>query len=181
MQLIFFLFKVTVIYKKGVTWVLSSVSRRQSCNADFSLLTGETAVWHDTKPAMNLQQPAPLIPPVHPDVQMKPLPFYDVLDVLIKPSSLGLWCFLFVLVWRIVSTPSVPAARSCPVIHESGPVTSWGRLPQMILFSITCKINDCLIGTSPYVTASKYFPSVHLCVKYNSCFRDMKDEWNACV
>lgn len=38
---------------------------------------------------MNLQQPAPLIPPVHPDVQMKPLPFYDVLDVLIKPSSLG--------------------------------------------------------------------------------------------
>ncbi|XP_006802594.2 E3 SUMO-protein ligase PIAS2 [Neolamprologus brichardi] len=37
---------------------------------------------------MNLQQPAPLIPPVHPDVQMKPLPFYDVLDVLIKPSSL---------------------------------------------------------------------------------------------
>ncbi|KAM4607220.1 E3 SUMO-protein ligase PIAS2 isoform 2-T2 [Polymixia lowei] len=38
---------------------------------------------------MNLQQSAPLIPPVHPDVQMKSLPFYDVLDVLIKPSSLG--------------------------------------------------------------------------------------------
>ncbi|XP_034025427.1 E3 SUMO-protein ligase PIAS2 [Thalassophryne amazonica] len=38
---------------------------------------------------MNLQQQAPLIPPVHPDVQMKALPFYDVLDVLIKPSSLG--------------------------------------------------------------------------------------------
>ncbi|XP_030226155.1 E3 SUMO-protein ligase PIAS2 isoform X2 [Gadus morhua] len=38
---------------------------------------------------MNLQQPAPLPPPVHPDVQMKALPFYDVLDVLIKPSSLG--------------------------------------------------------------------------------------------
>ncbi|XP_072244674.1 E3 SUMO-protein ligase PIAS2 isoform X2 [Leuresthes tenuis] len=38
---------------------------------------------------MNLQQPAPFIPPVHPDVQMKALPFYDVLDVLIKPSSLG--------------------------------------------------------------------------------------------
>ncbi|KAG7266500.1 hypothetical protein CRUP_016872 [Coryphaenoides rupestris] len=38
---------------------------------------------------MNLQQPAPLLPPVHPDVQMKALPFYDVLDVLIKPSSLG--------------------------------------------------------------------------------------------
>lgn len=42
---------------------------------------------------MNLQQPTPLIPPVHPDVQMKPLPFYDVLDVLIKPSSLGLLSF----------------------------------------------------------------------------------------
>ncbi|CDQ92842.1 unnamed protein product, partial [Oncorhynchus mykiss] len=38
---------------------------------------------------MNLQQPAPLIPPVHPDVQMKSLPFYDVLDILVKPSSLG--------------------------------------------------------------------------------------------
>ncbi|CAL8326941.1 unnamed protein product [Arctogadus glacialis] len=38
---------------------------------------------------MNLQQPDPLPPPVHPDVQMKELPFYDVLDVLIKPSSLG--------------------------------------------------------------------------------------------
>ncbi|CAL8263245.1 unnamed protein product [Boreogadus saida] len=38
---------------------------------------------------MSLQQPAPLPPPVHPDVQMKALPFYDVLDVLIKPSSLG--------------------------------------------------------------------------------------------
>ncbi|MEQ2292544.1 E3 SUMO-protein ligase pias2 [Ameca splendens] len=38
---------------------------------------------------MNLQHSSPLIPPVHPDVQMKPLPFYDVLDVLIKPSSLG--------------------------------------------------------------------------------------------
>lgn len=38
---------------------------------------------------MNLQAPAPLMPPVHPDVHMKPLPFYDVLDILIKPSSLG--------------------------------------------------------------------------------------------
>ncbi|KAJ8005528.1 hypothetical protein DPEC_G00118890 [Dallia pectoralis] len=38
---------------------------------------------------MSLQQSGPLIPPVHPDVQMRALPFYDVLDVLIKPSSLG--------------------------------------------------------------------------------------------
>lgn len=38
---------------------------------------------------MNLQQAAPLIPPVHPDIQMKSLPFYDVLDILVKPSSLG--------------------------------------------------------------------------------------------
>ncbi|XP_030626355.1 E3 SUMO-protein ligase PIAS2 isoform X2 [Chanos chanos] len=45
--------------------------------------------FHDTKPRMNMQPPTPLLPPVHPDVQMKPLPFYDVLDVLIKPSSLG--------------------------------------------------------------------------------------------
>nr|XP_057926121.1 E3 SUMO-protein ligase PIAS2 [Doryrhamphus excisus]XP_057926123.1 E3 SUMO-protein ligase PIAS2 [Doryrhamphus excisus] len=38
---------------------------------------------------MNIPHPATPIPPVHPDVLMKSLPFYDVLDVLIKPSSLG--------------------------------------------------------------------------------------------
>ncbi|MFT7815592.1 E3 SUMO-protein ligase PIAS2 isoform X1 [Arapaima gigas] len=44
---------------------------------------------HETKPRVDMQQPGPSLPPVHPDVQMKSLPFYDVLDVLIKPSSLG--------------------------------------------------------------------------------------------
>ncbi|XP_033475670.2 E3 SUMO-protein ligase PIAS2 isoform X1 [Epinephelus lanceolatus] len=68
---------------------VKTFGRSWSCNTDLSLLTGETTVLHNTKASMNLQQPAPLIPPVHPDVQMKPLPFYDVLDVLIKPSSLG--------------------------------------------------------------------------------------------
>ncbi|NXD97312.1 PIAS2 ligase, partial [Chaetorhynchus papuensis] len=43
----------------------------------------------DTKPHFEMQQPSPPIPPVHPDVQLKTLPFYDVLDVLIKPTSLG--------------------------------------------------------------------------------------------
>uniref|UniRef100_A0AAY5F3T1 Protein inhibitor of activated STAT, 2 n=1 Tax=Electrophorus electricus TaxID=8005 RepID=A0AAY5F3T1_ELEEL len=53
------------------------------------LVTSKSPMFHDSKPRMNMQQPAPLMPPVHPDVQMKSLPFYDVLDVLIKPSSLG--------------------------------------------------------------------------------------------
>ncbi|NXR43524.1 PIAS2 ligase, partial [Zosterops hypoxanthus] len=43
----------------------------------------------DTKPHFEMQQPSPPIPPVHPDVQPKSLPFYDVLDVLIKPTSQG--------------------------------------------------------------------------------------------
>ncbi|NXU18306.1 PIAS2 ligase, partial [Pardalotus punctatus] len=43
----------------------------------------------DTKPHFEMQQLSPPIPPVHPDVQLKSLPFYDVLDVLIKPTSLG--------------------------------------------------------------------------------------------
>lgn len=47
----------------------------------------------DTKPRFEMQQPSPPIPPVHPDVQLKSLPFYDVLDVLIKPTSLGKWDF----------------------------------------------------------------------------------------
>lgn len=53
------------------------------------LVPVNSAALHDPKPRMNMQQPTPLMPPVHPDVQMKSLPFYDVLDVLIKPSSLG--------------------------------------------------------------------------------------------
>ncbi|XP_053860553.1 E3 SUMO-protein ligase PIAS2-like isoform X1 [Vidua macroura] len=42
----------------------------------------------DTKPHFEMQQTSPPIPPVHPDVRLKSLPFYDVLDVLIKPTSL---------------------------------------------------------------------------------------------
>ncbi|NXC43741.1 PIAS2 ligase, partial [Penelope pileata] len=42
----------------------------------------------DTKAHFEMQEPSPPIPPVHPDVQLKSLPFYDVLDVLIKPTSL---------------------------------------------------------------------------------------------
>uniref|UniRef100_A0A8C1QNH7 Protein inhibitor of activated STAT, 2 n=1 Tax=Cyprinus carpio TaxID=7962 RepID=A0A8C1QNH7_CYPCA len=53
------------------------------------LVSCDSPVFHESKPMMNMQQPTPLMAPVHPDVQMKSLPFYDVLDVLIKPSSLG--------------------------------------------------------------------------------------------
>ncbi|XP_055556183.1 E3 SUMO-protein ligase PIAS2-like isoform X5 [Falco cherrug] len=42
----------------------------------------------NTEPHFEMQQPSPPIPPVHPDVQLKSLPFYDVLDVLLKPTSL---------------------------------------------------------------------------------------------
>ncbi|NXG02197.1 PIAS2 ligase, partial [Sakesphorus luctuosus] len=42
----------------------------------------------DSKTHFEMQQPSPPMPPVHPDVQLKSLPFYDVLDVLIKPTSL---------------------------------------------------------------------------------------------
>ncbi|MEE6510576.1 hypothetical protein FKM82_030509, partial [Ascaphus truei] len=42
----------------------------------------------DTKPPFEIQQLSPPIPPVHPDVHLRSLPFYDVLDVLIKPTSL---------------------------------------------------------------------------------------------
>ncbi|XP_036385532.1 E3 SUMO-protein ligase PIAS2-like isoform X4 [Megalops cyprinoides] len=52
-------------------------------------MTHSPILFHETKPRIDMQQPAPPIPPVHPDVQLKSLPFYDVLDVLIKPSSLG--------------------------------------------------------------------------------------------
>ncbi|NXQ56095.1 PIAS2 ligase, partial [Anthoscopus minutus] len=43
----------------------------------------------DNKPHFERQQPSPSVPPVDPDVQLKSLPFYDMLDVLIKPTSLG--------------------------------------------------------------------------------------------
>lgn len=77
----------------------SSVFAASFVDPDLSLTTGishgssigthASVYLHETKPRMDMQQPAPPIPPVHPDVQMKSLPFYDVLDVLIKPSSLG--------------------------------------------------------------------------------------------
>lgn len=71
----------------------------------FALLLGvEPSVWQNLGTSMNLPPAAPLIHPVHPDVQMKPLPFYDVLDVLIKPSSLGLL------------TPSPLFACFCPIV-----------------------------------------------------------------
>ncbi|XP_056399309.1 E3 SUMO-protein ligase PIAS2 isoform X2 [Hyla sarda] len=47
-----------------------------------------TVLLQDTKPHFDLQQLSPPIPPVHPDVHLRSLPFYDVLDVLIKPTSL---------------------------------------------------------------------------------------------
>ncbi|XP_023679075.1 E3 SUMO-protein ligase PIAS2 isoform X2 [Paramormyrops kingsleyae] len=77
----------------------SSVFAASIVDPDLSLTTGishgsstgthASVYLHESKPRMDMQQPAPPIPPVHPDVQMKSLPFYDVLDVLIKPSSLG--------------------------------------------------------------------------------------------
>uniref|UniRef100_A0A8C7FUY9 Protein inhibitor of activated STAT, 2 n=1 Tax=Oncorhynchus kisutch TaxID=8019 RepID=A0A8C7FUY9_ONCKI len=70
----------------------ASVSRDFDLASDSLLLSGESLLLHEEtnkELRMNLQQPAPLIPPVHPDVQMKSLPFYDVLDILVKPSSLG--------------------------------------------------------------------------------------------
>lgn len=60
-----------------------SASRNHSCESDVKEKLNQEG-------SMNLQQSAPPLPPVHPDVHMKTLPFYDVLDVLIKPSSLGL-------------------------------------------------------------------------------------------
>uniref|UniRef100_A0A672T4B7 E3 SUMO-protein ligase PIAS2-like n=2 Tax=Sinocyclocheilus grahami TaxID=75366 RepID=A0A672T4B7_SINGR len=53
------------------------------------LVSCDSPVFHESKPMMNMQQATPLMAPVHPDVQMKSQPFYDVLDILIKPSSLG--------------------------------------------------------------------------------------------
>ncbi|KAG9471803.1 hypothetical protein GDO78_022720 [Eleutherodactylus coqui] len=47
-----------------------------------------TVLLQDTKQHFDLQQLSPPIPPVHPDVHLRSLPFYDVLDVLIKPTSL---------------------------------------------------------------------------------------------
>lgn len=81
-------------WERGNSRLTSLFGRSRFYNTDYSLLTGGTAVeLGGKKKKMNLQQPTTLIPPVHPDVQMKPLPFYDVLDVLIKPSSLGmLYC-----------------------------------------------------------------------------------------
>ncbi|CAB1322485.1 unnamed protein product [Coregonus sp. 'balchen'] len=76
----------------GVSRDSDQVSDSLLLSGDSLVLSGDSLQLHEEtnkELRMNLQQPAPLIPPVHPDVQMKSLPFYDVLDILIKPSSLG--------------------------------------------------------------------------------------------
>ncbi|XP_062307666.1 E3 SUMO-protein ligase PIAS2 [Osmerus eperlanus] len=73
----------------SVCVVNSDLSLSLSHSSDSELSSRDWVVASGTEPRMTLQQQAPLIPPVHPDVLMKSLPFYDVLDVLIKPSSLG--------------------------------------------------------------------------------------------
>ncbi|XP_067294487.1 E3 SUMO-protein ligase PIAS2 isoform X2 [Pseudorasbora parva] len=72
--------------------IVSSDLPLQTGNSDLlqqQQVSCDSPVFHELKPMMNMQQPTTLMAPVHPDVQMKALPFYDVLDVLIKPSSLG--------------------------------------------------------------------------------------------
>lgn len=71
--------------------IVSSDLPLQTGHSDLQLqqVSCDSPVFHESKPMMNMQQPTTLMAPVHPDVQMKALPFYDVLDVLIKPSSLG--------------------------------------------------------------------------------------------
>ncbi|XP_069483028.1 E3 SUMO-protein ligase PIAS2 isoform X2 [Ambystoma mexicanum] len=74
--------------KSSVPTDLSGVLSPPSTSAPHpaSSPTG-SVLFQDTKPHFDLQQ-LTQIPPVHPDVQMKNLPFYDVLDVLLKPTSL---------------------------------------------------------------------------------------------
>ncbi|XP_053910185.1 E3 SUMO-protein ligase PIAS2 isoform X4 [Cuculus canorus] len=60
----------------------SSVTPQSSSSPVSSVLL------QNSKSHFEMQQLSPPIPPVHPDVQLKSLPFYDVLDVLIKPTSL---------------------------------------------------------------------------------------------
>ncbi|XP_051954227.1 E3 SUMO-protein ligase PIAS2-like isoform X1 [Xyrauchen texanus] len=75
----------------GATVVSSDLSL-QTGHSDLvlqNLSSCDSPVCYDSKSTMNMQQSTPLMAPVHPDVLMKSLPFYDVLDVLIKPSSLG--------------------------------------------------------------------------------------------
>ncbi|TRY81800.1 hypothetical protein DNTS_023123 [Danionella cerebrum] len=82
----------TCFRKDNSAAVLSSSCDLQPGHSDLQQhhpASRDSPVFHELKPIMNMQQPMPLMPPVHPDVQMKSLPFYDVLDVLIKPSSLG--------------------------------------------------------------------------------------------
>uniref|UniRef100_A0A8C1YRE0 Protein inhibitor of activated STAT, 2 n=1 Tax=Cyprinus carpio TaxID=7962 RepID=A0A8C1YRE0_CYPCA len=59
-------------------------------SSDLPLQTGHSDFLQQQQHLVSCDSPpTPLMAPVHPDVQMKSLPFYDVLDVLIKPSSLG--------------------------------------------------------------------------------------------
>uniref|UniRef100_A0A8C2EJT1 Protein inhibitor of activated STAT, 2 n=1 Tax=Cyprinus carpio TaxID=7962 RepID=A0A8C2EJT1_CYPCA len=81
--------------------VVSSDLPLQTGHSDFlqqqqqqHLVSCDSPVFHESKPMMNMQQPTPLMAPVHPDVQMKSLPFYDVSCDLSLTLRL-IWFFVF--------------------------------------------------------------------------------------
>ncbi|XP_053557057.1 E3 SUMO-protein ligase PIAS2 isoform X2 [Bombina bombina] len=111
----------------------------------------------DTKPQFDIQQLSPPIPPVHPDVHLKSLPFYDVLDVLIKPTSLVQTniqrfqekCFIFAL------TPQ--QVREICISRDYMP---GGRRD----YSVQVQLRLCLAETS--CPQEDNYPS-SLCIKVN--------------
>uniref|UniRef100_A0A4W3HKV3 Protein inhibitor of activated STAT, 2 n=1 Tax=Callorhinchus milii TaxID=7868 RepID=A0A4W3HKV3_CALMI len=72
--------------ESGSGTALSSASTSAASQPSSPLVS--PLVLHDTKPSVEMQEASTSIHPVHPDVQLKSIPFYDVLDVLIKPTSL---------------------------------------------------------------------------------------------
>jgi len=53
----------------------------------------------DNSGSASLSMPADRLMPVHPDVRLKPLPFYDVIAELLKPSTLREFFKTFFNTW----------------------------------------------------------------------------------
>uniref|UniRef100_F7F0T7 Protein inhibitor of activated STAT 2 n=1 Tax=Monodelphis domestica TaxID=13616 RepID=F7F0T7_MONDO len=119
----------------------------------------------DTNTSFEMQQPSLLIPPVHPDVQLKSLPFYDVLDVLIKPTSLVQSSFQRFQEKFFIFALTPQQVREICISRESFP---GGRRD----YTVQVQLRLCLAETS--CPQEDNYPN-NLCIKVNGKLFSLPD------
>ncbi|VDI72019.1 E3 SUMO-protein ligase PIAS3, partial [Mytilus galloprovincialis] len=118
--------------------------------------------------------------PVHPDVRLKHLPFYDVVAELMKPTSLDLTrpnmkfsiCYYTFLSWKLVTSSNYPTGVIYQFIFEMMSLCYVGYLPCFKLFLTTTKIPLKILLKNTIIfnkSISHRHPSCG--ITFTSCYR----------